>query len=57
MFILFTNKVTQVALYDSNPVITPNGIAGFDDDEIKRIQSLRSVVSYEALEYFLKETL
>ncbi len=23
-----------------------NGIAGFDDDEIKRIQSLRSVISY-----------
>jgi hypothetical protein len=31
-----------------------NGVAGFDDDEIKRIQSLRSVVSYDALEYFLK---
>ena len=31
-----------------------NGVAGFDDDEIKRIQSLRSVVSYGALEYFLK---
>ena len=28
-------------------------ISGFDDDEIKRIQSLRSIISYEALEYFL----
>jgi len=34
-----------------------NGIAGFDEDEIKRIQLLRSVVSYGALKYFLKETL
>jgi len=34
-----------------------NGVTGFDDDddEIKRIQSLRFVVSYEALEYFLKK--
>jgi len=30
-----------------------NGVAGFDEDEIKRIQLLRSVVSYDALEYFL----
>jgi len=32
-----------------------NGVAGFDDDEIKRIHLLRSVLSYEALEYFLKK--
>jgi nicotinamidase-related amidase len=31
-----------------------HGIAGLDEDEIKRIQLLRSVVSYEALEYFIK---
>jgi nicotinamidase-related amidase len=37
-----------------NTFLLQNGIAGFDDDEIKRIQSLRSVVSYEALEYFLQ---
>ena len=37
-----------------NTFLLQNGIAGFADDEIKRIQSLRSVVSYEALEYFLK---
>lgn len=37
-----------------NTFLLQNGVAGFDDDEIKRIQSLRSVVSYEALEYFLK---
>lgn len=30
-----------------------NGVAGFDDEEIKRIQLLRSVISYDALEYFL----
>jgi nicotinamidase-related amidase len=40
-----------------NTFLLQNGVAGFDDDEIKRIQLLRSVVSYEALEYFLKETL
>jgi nicotinamidase-related amidase len=34
-----------------------NGMAGFDDEEIKRIHSLRAVVNYGALEYFLKETL
>ena len=32
-----------------------NGLAGFDEEEIKRIQLLRPVVSYEAVEYFLKE--
>ena len=32
-----------------------NGLAGFDEEEIRRIQLLRSVVSYEAVEYFLKE--
>lgn len=37
-----------------NTFLLQNGIAGFDDGEIKRIQLLRSVVSYEALEYFLK---
>ena len=40
-----------------NTFLLQIGVAGFDDDEIKRIYSLRSVVSYEALEYFLKETL
>ncbi len=32
-----------------------NGIAGFDEDEIKRIQLLRPVINYQALEYFLSE--
>lgn len=32
------------------------GIAGFDEDEIKRICLLRPVICYEALEYFMKET-
>ncbi len=36
-----------------NTFLLQNGVAGFDDDEIKRIQSLRSVISYGALEYFL----
>lgn len=30
-----------------------NGIAGLDEEEIRRIQLLRPVVNYEALEYFL----
>lgn len=30
-----------------------NGIAGFDEEEIKRIQLLRPVINYQALEYFL----
>ncbi|MGH4119530.1 cysteine hydrolase family protein [Clostridium sp.] len=37
-----------------NTFLLQNGVAGFDEDEIKRIQLLRSVVSYEAIEYFLK---
>ena len=32
-----------------------NGVAGFDEDEIKKIQALRSVVSLYALEYFLDQ--
>jgi nicotinamidase-related amidase len=31
-----------------------NGIAGFDEEEIRRIQLLRSVINYGALEYFMK---
>ncbi|NLB81500.1 MAG: cysteine hydrolase [Clostridiaceae bacterium] len=30
-----------------------NGIAGFEEEEIKRIELLRPVINYEALEYFL----
>lgn len=30
-----------------------HGVAGFNEDEIKRIQFLRPVVSYEAIEYFI----
>jgi len=36
-----------------NSFLLQNGVAGFDDDEVKRIQSLRSVICYEALEYFM----
>ncbi|WMJ77455.1 MULTISPECIES: cysteine hydrolase family protein [unclassified Sedimentibacter] len=37
-----------------NAFLLQKGIAGFNDDEIKHIQLLRSVVSYDSLEYFLK---
>lgn len=30
-----------------------DGIAGFDEEEIKRIQLLRPVINYQALEYFI----
>jgi nicotinamidase-related amidase len=36
-----------------NTFLLQNGVAGFDDEEVKRIQLLRSVICYEALEYFL----
>ncbi len=39
-----------------NAFLLQNGIAGFNDDEIRRVQLLRPVISYNALEYFLKET-
>lgn len=38
-----------------NTFLLQNGVAGFDDDEIKHIYSLRPVICYEALEYFLKD--
>ncbi|GAU79309.1 cysteine hydrolase family protein [Fusibacter sp. 3D3] len=50
--VLFTYNGAIERGYDA--FLLQNGIAGFDDDEIKRIQLLRSVISYEALEYFLK---
>ncbi len=30
-----------------------NGVAGYDEEEIKRIQLLRPIINYQALEYFL----
>jgi nicotinamidase-related amidase len=36
-----------------NAFLLQKGVAGFDDEEIKRIQLRRSVICYEALEYFL----
>ena len=36
-----------------NAFLLQNGVAGYDDDEIKHIQSLRPVICYQALEYFL----
>ena len=37
-----------------NTFLLQNGVAGFDDEEIKRIQLLRAVINYEAIEYFFK---
>ena len=38
-----------------NTYLLQDGIAGFDDEEIKRIHLLRAVINYGALEYFLKD--
>jgi len=35
-------------------VLLQNGIAGLDEDEVKRIQLLRPVINFRALEYFIK---
>lgn len=35
-----------------NTFLLQNGVAGMDIEEIKKIQLLRSVISYKALEYF-----
>lgn len=50
--VLFTYNGARERGYDT--FLLQNGIAGYDDDEIKRIQLLRSVISYDALEYFFK---
>lgn len=49
--VLFTYNGALERGYHS--FLLQNGVAGFDEDEVKRIQSLRSVICYEALEYFL----
>jgi nicotinamidase-related amidase len=51
--VLFTYNGASERGYHS--FLLQNGIAGLDEDEIKQIQLLRSVISYEALEYFLQE--
>lgn len=35
-------------------VLLQNGIAGLDEDEVRRIQLLRPVINFRALEYFIK---
>lgn len=50
--LLFTYNGARERGYKS--FLLQNGIAGFDDDEIRRMQLLRPVISYDALEYFLK---
>jgi nicotinamidase-related amidase len=37
-----------------NAVLLQKGVAGFDTNEVKSMQLLRPVISYEALEYLLK---
>jgi len=49
--VLFTYNGARERGY--NVFLLQNGIAGFDEEEIRRIQLLRPVVNYEALEYFL----
>lgn len=50
--VLFTYNGARERGY--NVFLLQNGIAGFDEEEIKRIQLLRPVINYQALEYFLK---
>lgn len=50
--VLFTYNGAKERGYTT--FLLQNGIAGFEEEEIKRIQLLRSVVNYEALEYFVK---
>jgi nicotinamidase-related amidase len=51
--VLFTYNGARERGYHT--FILQHGVAGMDEDEIKGIQSLRPVISYDALEYFLKE--
>lgn len=49
--VLFTYNGAIERGYQS--FLLQNGIAGYEVEEIKRIQLLRAVISYNALEYFL----
>ncbi|MDD4113600.1 MAG: cysteine hydrolase [Herbinix sp.] len=49
--VLFTYNGARERGY--NVYLLQNGIAGFNEEEIKRIQLLRPVINYEAIEYFL----
>ncbi|AOT68939.1 cysteine hydrolase family protein [Geosporobacter ferrireducens] len=49
--VLFTYNGARERGY--NVFLLQNGIAGLDEEEIRRIQLLRPIVNYQALEYFL----
>lgn len=49
--VLFTYNGAKERGYST--FLLQNGIAGYDNEEIKRIQLVRSVISYDALKYFL----
>lgn len=50
--VLFTFNGARERGYKA--VLLQNGIAGLDEDEVKRIQLLRPVINFRALEYFIK---
>ncbi len=50
--VLFTFNGARERGYKT--VLLQNGIAGLDEDEVKRIQLLRPVINFKALEYFIK---
>jgi len=50
--VLFTYNGARERGYTT--FLLQNGVAGFEEEEIKRIQLLRSVINYGALEYFMK---
>lgn len=51
--VLFTYNGAKERGYKT--FLLQNGIAGFDEEEIRRIQVLRPVINYEALEYFVNK--
>lgn len=50
--VLFTFNGARERGYKA--VLLQNGVAGLDEDEVKRIQLLRPVINFRALEYFIK---
>ena len=50
--VLFTFNGARERGYKA--VLLQNGIAGLDEDEVRRIQLLRPVINFRALEYFIK---
>ena len=50
--VLFTFNGARERGYKA--VLLQNGIAGLDEDEVKRIQIMRPVINFRALEYFIK---